>query len=71
MSLNCGHQWAYCSSPQVIYICEYEQPWWTDIDRRKLVIHPPELSGNSANSNRVAKQEEIKEILNVAYKVCL
>jgi hypothetical protein len=54
-----------------IYIYEYEEPWWTDIDRRKLLIHPPELSGNSTSSNRVAKQEEIKEILNVAYEVCL
>jgi hypothetical protein len=30
-SLNCAHQGAYCSSPQVIY--EYGEQWCNDIDR--------------------------------------
>jgi hypothetical protein len=29
---------------QVIY--EYREPWWNDIDRGKLLIRPPELSGS-------------------------
>jgi hypothetical protein len=35
----------------------YGEPWWYDIERRKL-IRPPELSDNSTNSHLVAKQEE-------------
>jgi hypothetical protein len=31
MSLNCGHQGAYCLSSPVIY--EHGQPWWNDTDR--------------------------------------
>jgi hypothetical protein len=27
-------------------IYEYEHPWWNDVDREKLLIRPPELSGN-------------------------
>jgi hypothetical protein len=27
--------------PQVIY--EHGEPWWNDISRGKLLIHPPEL----------------------------
>jgi hypothetical protein len=27
--------------PQMIY--EHGEPWWNDIDRGKLVIHPPEV----------------------------
>jgi hypothetical protein len=30
---------------QLIY--EHEEPWWNDdVDREKLLIRPPELSGN-------------------------
>jgi hypothetical protein len=29
---------------QVIY--EHKEPWWNAIDRGKLLIRPPELSGN-------------------------
>jgi hypothetical protein len=47
LSLNCGHQWAYCSSPQLIY--EHGKPWWNDLERGKLLIHPPELSGNATS----------------------
>jgi hypothetical protein len=43
--------------PQVIY--EQGEPWWNDTDRTKLLIHPPELSGNPTNSHLVAKQEEL------------
>jgi hypothetical protein len=40
--------------PQEIY--EYGEPWWSDIDRGKLLC-PPELSGNSTNKHLIAKQE--------------
>jgi hypothetical protein len=30
--------------PQVTY--EHGEPWWDDINRGKLLIHPPEFSGN-------------------------
>jgi hypothetical protein len=53
MSLNCGHQGAYLFIPKVIY--EHGEPWWNnDVNRRKLLIHPPELSAESS----VSKQEE-------------
>jgi hypothetical protein len=44
--------------PQVIY--EHGEPWWNDIDRKKLLIRPSELSGNSASSHLVANQEELE-----------
>jgi hypothetical protein len=34
--------------PQEIY--EHGEPWWNDIDRGKLLICPPELSGNPSIS---------------------
>jgi hypothetical protein len=37
------------------------EPWWNDIDSGKLLICPPELSGNSTNSHLVANQEDIGE----------
>jgi hypothetical protein len=53
--------------PHMIY--EHEEPWWIDIDRGKLLIRPPELSGNSTSSNLVVKQEELaKEMMNLALK---
>jgi hypothetical protein len=33
--------------PQVIY--EYEEPWWKDTDRGKLLIHTPEHYDNSTS----------------------
>jgi hypothetical protein len=33
--------------PQMI--CEHGEPWWNNIDRGKLLILAPELSGNSAS----------------------
>jgi hypothetical protein len=34
--------------PQVIY--EHGEQWWNDIDRRKLLICIPELSGNPTST---------------------
>jgi hypothetical protein len=34
------------------------EPRWDDIDWGKLLIRPPELSGNHASSHLVARQEE-------------
>jgi hypothetical protein len=45
--------------PQVIY--EHGEPWWNAIDRRKLLICPPELSGNPTSSHILANQEELGE----------
>jgi hypothetical protein len=53
--------------PQEIY--EHGEPRWNDIDRRKLLIRPPELSGNSANSHPIAKQEKLGE--EMAAEFCL
>jgi hypothetical protein len=42
------------------------EPWWNDIDKGKLLIHPPELSGNPS-SHLVAKLEELaKEMMDFA-----
>jgi hypothetical protein len=35
------------STTQVIH--EHGEPWWNDTDRRNLLIHPPEHSGNSTS----------------------
>jgi hypothetical protein len=43
--------------PQVIY--ENGEPWWSGVNKGKLMIHPPELSGNPTSSQLVAKQEEL------------
>jgi hypothetical protein len=51
--------------PEVIY--EHGEPWWIDVDRVKLLIYPPELSGSPTSSHLEAKQEELpKEIVNFA-----
>jgi hypothetical protein len=34
--------------PQVIY--KHGKPWWNNVDRGKLLIHPPELCGNPTSS---------------------
>jgi hypothetical protein len=50
-------------------INEQGEPWWNNIDRRKILKHPPELSGKPKSSHIVAKQEEIeKEIMNFALR---
>jgi hypothetical protein len=51
--------------PQVIY--EHAELWWYDINRGKLLNHPPEPSGNPTSSHLLAKQEElVKEMMNFA-----
>jgi hypothetical protein len=51
----------------VIY--EHEGPWWNDIDKEKILIRPPEISGNTNNSFLVAQQDELaKEITNFAFR---
>jgi hypothetical protein len=51
-------------TPQVIY--EHgKSPW--KIDTEKLLIHPPQLSGNSTSSHLATKQDTAKEIMNFAY----
>jgi hypothetical protein len=47
-------------------ICEHGEPWRNDIDRGKLVIRPPELSGIPTSSYLVAKQEELAKEMNSA-----
>jgi hypothetical protein len=37
----------------------HRERWWNDIDRRKLLICPPELSGNPTNSHLIAKQDKL------------
>jgi hypothetical protein len=48
--------------PQVIY--EHGKPWWNDIDRGKLLILPPDLSGNPISSNLEVNQEELAKETN-------
>jgi hypothetical protein len=57
MSLNCGHKWGLLLISQVIY--EHGEPWWNDNDRGKLLICPPELSGNPTSSHLVVIQQEL------------
>jgi hypothetical protein len=46
-------------------IHEHGETWWNDISRRKLLICPLELYGESTNSFIVARQEKLaKEMLN-------
>jgi hypothetical protein len=53
--------------PQVRY--KHGEPWWKDIDRVKVVIRPPQLSGNPTSSHLVGKQEDLeKEIINFALR---
>jgi hypothetical protein len=43
--------------PQVTY--EHGEPWWNDTDGRKVLIRPPELSGNPTSSHLVVNQKEL------------
>jgi hypothetical protein len=53
--------------PQVIY--ERGDPWWIDMDRVKLLIRPPELSGQSTSCHLVAKQGELAtEMMNFSVR---
>jgi hypothetical protein len=54
----------------VIY--EHGESWCNIIDRRKLLIHPSQLSGNTISSHMVTKEEEQpKEIKNLTYEIFL
>jgi hypothetical protein len=50
MSMKCDYisgllpPTAYCSSPKVIGLYNYGEPWWNNVDRVKLLIRPPERS---------------------------
>jgi hypothetical protein len=47
---------------------EHGEPWWHDTGRGKLLICPPELSGNPTSNQLVAKQDEVvKEITDLAF----
>jgi hypothetical protein len=35
------------------------EPYWNDIGRGKLLVRPPELSGNFTRSHLVAKRDEL------------
>jgi hypothetical protein len=50
--------------PQVIH--EHGEPWWNDINKGKLLIHWPELSGNPTSSHLVAKHEELAKEMKLA-----
>jgi hypothetical protein len=54
----------------VIY--EHGKPWWNDINRIKLLIRAPELSGNLTSSHLVANQINLaKEMMNLSFEVYL
>jgi hypothetical protein len=40
---------------------DHGEPWWNNIDRRKLLIHLPELSDNPTSSHIVANEEKFGE----------
>jgi hypothetical protein len=52
-SLNCGHQRAYCSSPQMI--CEYGEPQWNDTDRGK----PKNLEKNLSQCDSIPNKSHM------------
>jgi hypothetical protein len=37
---------------------KHGEPWWNNANRGKLMIYPPELSGNPTNSHLVASKED-------------
>jgi hypothetical protein len=65
MSMECDYiseQWPQTCLlfiPQVI--CEHGEPWWSNIDRGKLLICSPELWQSYQQSCLVANQEELDE----------
>jgi hypothetical protein len=51
----------------VVY--EHGELWWSDIDMRKLLLHPPELFVNATSSHLLAKLEELaKEIMDLGLR---
>jgi hypothetical protein len=56
------------STAQAIY--EHGEPCWSDIDRGKLLILSPDLSGNLISSHVVVKQEElVNEMMTLALRI--
>jgi hypothetical protein len=54
--------------PKLIF--EHGEQWRNDIDRAKLLTHPPKLSANSTSSHLVLKQEYlVKEIMKFSHEV--
>jgi hypothetical protein len=47
--------------------CEHGEPWWNDTDRAKLMIRPPEISGNPTSSHLTARVRA-KETMNLALR---
>jgi hypothetical protein len=47
--------------------CEHGEPWWNDTDRAKLLIRPPEISGNPTSSHLTARVRA-KETMNLALR---
>jgi hypothetical protein len=45
--------------PQETY--KHGEPWCNDIDWGKLLIRPPELTGNPTSSHFIAKEKELGE----------
>jgi hypothetical protein len=41
--------------------CGHGEPWWNDTGKGKLLIRPPERSGNPTSSHLAEKQEELGE----------
>jgi hypothetical protein len=52
--------WDYVSELQspTGLLFEHGKPWWNDADRGKLLIRPPEFSGNPISRVICSKQEE-------------
>jgi hypothetical protein len=47
----------------ILFTCqvidEHGEPWWNDVNKAKLLIHPPELSGNPTSA---PTQQQIRRI---------
>jgi hypothetical protein len=53
-------------------MCEHGQQLWDNIDKRKLLIRPPELSGNPTSHHPVASREEVvKKMMNLGCTILL
>jgi hypothetical protein len=38
-------------------VYEHGKPWWNDVDREKILIRPPEVSGNPTSSHLVESRK--------------
>jgi hypothetical protein len=52
-------------------ICEHEEKWLNDINRKNILIRSPEISDNPNISHLVANQEELANKLILLYEVSL